>query len=117
MKKAVLQIFMCGSGPGALARAGVGLRPMPRRERQGRGFSLMEVLLAVFILGIGLIMVATIFPVGADWTRQSTEDSIAQTIAQNAMAIIRDNYAPSSLNGNTAGRLSTIGATVQALPG
>jgi prepilin-type N-terminal cleavage/methylation domain-containing protein len=70
-----------------------------------RAFSLMEVLLAVFILGIGLIMVATIFPVGADWTRQTTEDSIAQTIAKNAVTTVQNYYGQS---GPNAGVLSTL---------
>jgi prepilin-type N-terminal cleavage/methylation domain-containing protein len=64
--------------------------PAPRR----RGFSLVEVLLAMFILGIGMIMVASVFPVGANWTRQATEESVAQTIVQNALSVIRTHYGP-----------------------
>src|SRR4051812_41156300 len=52
-----------------------------------RGFSLVEVLLAIFILGIGMIMVASVFPVGANWTRQTAEGSVSQTIAQSAMSV------------------------------
>ena len=73
-----------------------------------RGFTLVEVLLAVFILSMGLIMLLAIFPVGADWTRQVTEETIGQTIAQNAMSVIRMRYGPgngmlvaSNFNGQT----------------
>ena len=82
-----------------------------------RAFSLIEVLLAVFILAIGLIMVASVFPVGADWTRQATEDSVSQSIALNALSIIRNDYAPNSLNTATAGKFSGITTTtLQPLP-
>ncbi len=63
------------------------LRPFPRRA-----FSLVEVLLAIFILGIGLIMVASVFPVGANWTRQTTETSMGQNMGQNAIAVIQKHY-------------------------
>jgi prepilin-type N-terminal cleavage/methylation domain-containing protein len=59
-----------------------------------KAFSLVEVLLAIFILGVGLIMVASVFPVGANWTRQTTEDSVGQTMAQNALAVIKTHYGP-----------------------
>ena len=62
-----------------------------------RAFSLVEVLLAIFILGIGMIMVASVFPVGATWTRQTAEESIAQTVAQNALSVLQTHYGP---NGN-----------------
>lgn len=74
-----------------------------------RGFSLVEVLLAVFILGIGLIMVAAIFPVGAKWTAESTQETLAAAIAQNAVETIKYRYTAAAMNG-----LST---TVAALPG
>jgi type II secretory pathway pseudopilin PulG len=96
--------------------------PAPRYHRRNApGFSLMEVLLAVFILGIGLIMVATIFPVGADWTRQSTEDSVAQAIAQNAVATIQNYYGPGGVNrfqfDNLPSAASpTTAVDLQALP-
>jgi prepilin-type N-terminal cleavage/methylation domain-containing protein len=59
-----------------------------------RGFSLVEVLLAIFILGIGMIMVASIFPVGANWTRQATEETVGQAISQNALTVIEQHYGP-----------------------
>ena len=62
-------------------------------RRRGRsGFTLIEVMIAMFILGIGMIMVITIFPVGADWTRQATDNSISQVVAQNALAVIQSHY-------------------------
>jgi prepilin-type N-terminal cleavage/methylation domain-containing protein len=75
-----------------------------RSKKQGgassairRGFSLVEVLLAMFILGIGMIMVASVFPVGANWTRETTEESVAQTIVQDALTVIKTHYGS---NGN-----------------
>jgi len=61
-----------------------------------RGFTLVEVLMAVFILGIGLIMVITVFPVGGEWTRQATDSTISQTVAQNALAILQTHCPPTS---------------------
>ena len=55
-------------------------------------FSLVEVLLAIFILGIGMIMVASVFPVGANWTRQTAEESVGQTVAQNALTVLQKHY-------------------------
>jgi hypothetical protein len=53
-------------------------------------------------------MVATIFPVGADWTREATEDTVSQTIAANALSVLKNYYAPDSLNPNTRGQLATL---------
>jgi prepilin-type N-terminal cleavage/methylation domain-containing protein len=71
------------------------MKPCVRNEQSGasrRAFSLVEVLLAIFILGIGMIMVASVFPVGANWTRQTAETSIGQNIAQNALTVIQKHY-------------------------
>ncbi len=87
------------------------------RHVQKRAFTLVEVLLAVFILSMGLIMLLAIFPVGADWTRQVTEETIGQTIAQNAMSVIRMRYGP---GGSLNGMLVTTnfnGQTLVPLPG
>ena len=81
----------------------------PSSHYHRKAFSLVEVLLAVFILGIGLIMVATVFPVGANWTRQGTETSVAQVVAQNALNVIKTHYGP---GGNVYG----VGAGFDALP-
>jgi prepilin-type N-terminal cleavage/methylation domain-containing protein len=61
----------------------------PARLRQRRGFSLIEVLLAVFILGIGIISIGAIFPAGIVQQRQSLDDALGPIVADNALATLR----------------------------
>lgn len=58
-------------------------------HRLRRGFSLVEVLLAVFILGIGVISVAAVFPAGIALQRQSNDDVVGPLVGQNALALLR----------------------------
>jgi hypothetical protein len=53
------------------------------------GLTLVEILATVFIMGLGLIMVAAAFPVGLDQMRLSVEDTQSAMAARSAMEIIR----------------------------
>lgn len=65
-------------------------RIVPTRAAQvRRAFSLPEMLLAVFILGIGIISIAALFPVGLTQQRRSADDLIGPVIANNAYEVIR----------------------------
>jgi type II secretory pathway pseudopilin PulG len=57
-------------------------------SRRG-GFSLIEVLLAIFILGIGIISIAALFPAGIAQQRQSVDDVMGPLVAENALAVLR----------------------------
>lgn len=59
-----------------------------------RAFSLVELLLAVFILGIGIIGISALFPVGIVQQRQATDDIMGPIVADNAMAILRTKLKP-----------------------
>ncbi len=67
-----------------------------RRHPVGRrvGFSLVEVLLAIFILGVGVIAVAALFPAGIAQQRRSVDDIIGPIVANNAIAILRTRLRP-----------------------
>ena len=68
-------------------------------ERQRRAaFSLAEILIAIFVLSIGLIMIAAVFPVAAKWTAQDAQTSVAQVIAKNAVAQIQAQYSANPAN-------------------
>ena len=62
-------------------------REAVRRVR--RGFSLVELLLSIFILGIGAIAISAIFPAGIIQQQQSTDDVIGPIVAQNALGVLR----------------------------
>ncbi len=50
--------------------------------------------MALFILTIGIVILATVFPIAGDWTRQATEHTVAQSIARNAVAMIQTRMRP-----------------------
>jgi hypothetical protein len=60
-----------------------------RAIRRARGFSLAELLLAIFILGIGVISIAALFPAGITLQRQSNDDTLGPMVAESALAILR----------------------------
>jgi hypothetical protein len=57
--------------------------------RTRRGFSLAEVMLAVIILGIGIISIAALFPAGIAQQRQSGDDIMGPIVADSALSLIR----------------------------
>jgi prepilin-type N-terminal cleavage/methylation domain-containing protein len=62
---------------------------MNRVSRHPRGFSLVELLLAIFILGIGVISVAAVFPAGIALQRQTNDDTLGPLVAKHAMGVLR----------------------------
>jgi hypothetical protein len=55
---------------------------------------LIEVLLAIFILGIGVISIAALFPAGIAQQRRSADDILGPTVADNALEVIRSKVGP-----------------------
>ncbi len=54
-----------------------------------RGFTLTEILMAVGILGIGLTMVASVFPVAVETSRRSNEATMTALCARSVAATLR----------------------------
>jgi hypothetical protein len=69
------------------------LSPVTSSRPRRAAFSLAEILIAIFVLSIGLIMIAAVFPVAAKWTAQDAQTSIAQVIAKNAVATLQAQYS------------------------
>lgn len=62
--------------------------------RPSRAFSLVEVLLAVFILGIGVISIAALFPAGIAQQRLTNDDVMGPIVANHAIALLRTKLTP-----------------------
>ncbi len=85
------------------------LSPVTSSRPRRAAFSLAEILIAIFVLSIGLIMIAAVFPVAAKWTAQDAQTSIAQVIAKNAVAQIRTQFL--------AGAVLPLNTTAQPFTG
>ena len=70
--------------------------PPPRRGRS-RGFSLLETTIAVGILGVGLIMVAAVFPAALTQHRMSVEQARAAELVSKAESLLNSRYHRTSL--------------------
>lgn len=87
---------------------------MMRRTRYSsrsarRGFSFVELLFAVLILGIGLIMVAAIFPVGLTQTKANLDETRAAAGGRTAISQLDATLPASSLaDDNVVHALQTV---------
>ena len=59
-----------------------------RRRSRRRGFSFVEVMFAVIIMGVGFIMVAAMFPVAIQQTRLTVDESAAASVARGAAPMV-----------------------------
>ena len=75
------------------------------------GFTLAELMVAIGLLGVGLVMVGTAFPAALMENKESYEKMMAQTIAENAAAICRARLRHAVVDGdpNVAARMTDIG--------
>jgi len=71
-----------------------------------RAFSLIEVLLAVFILGVGVISIAALFPAGIVQQRLSVDDVMGPMVANNALTVLH-----SKLHQDDFGYVTTASLT------
>jgi Prokaryotic N-terminal methylation motif len=93
---------------------------MPRR----RGATLVEVLVAIFIMGIGMIALLTLFPLGAIRMAQAIQDNTCANAVVNANATatiwdIRNDVfvnTPPALNTTGAGFAPTINVFTDKIP-
>ena len=64
-------------------------RPNRFQTHGRRAFSLTEMLLAVFILAIGVISISILFPVAIAQQQRSADDITGTVVAENAIALLR----------------------------
>ncbi len=90
-------------------------RPPAARDACRRAFSLAEMLIAIMLLGLGLLFIAAALPVGIDYTRRNLDSGEASAAAREALEIlarqVRTSHelAARSLAGqNTYARLDAI---------
>lgn len=113
--------FQGGTEGGSTARQLYHARyPIPRIRT--RAFSLLEMMIAIVILGLGLIMVATIFPVAWQRARTLTEFTTQQTIAAGAHTVVESLARVSSPATGASSFMGDLvyepgGPTIQACPG
>ena len=78
-----------------------------RLRRLSRGFSLVEVTLAIAVVAIGLVGVMALFPLGMDAVRQAADSTQMMAIGQDWIAY----YQQMAANTNYYAKTSTGGST------
>ncbi len=68
------------------------------RARASCAFTLVEVLIAIAILGVGITMAAALFPTAIKQNQRSANDTIGMIVAKNALAVVKARLTAGDLN-------------------
>ncbi|MFO0894608.1 MAG: prepilin-type N-terminal cleavage/methylation domain-containing protein [Phycisphaerales bacterium] len=63
------------------------------RRRAARGFTLVELIVAILVLGVGLVALAAIFPAGITQQQFANDDTYGRVVAEHALSVIRSKVA------------------------
>ncbi len=84
--------------PSALQPTAYSLKP---------GLSLVELLIAIGILGVAMTLIGAAFPAGVAMSIAVSDETTAQSVFQQAVGVIRDNYSVAKItNDSGAGELA-----------
>ena len=62
--------------------------------RQNRAFSLIEVLMSIFILGIGVIAIASLLPAGIKQQQNAKNDAYGPVVADRRLGHVAFTFEP-----------------------
>lgn len=79
-------------------------RPHANNLTARAGFTFIEVLFALIILGVGMIMVAALLPVAIKQNADTYDDVTARTVAANAWAVLDAAVEPETANLRATGQ-------------
>lgn len=57
--------------------------------RRAQGFTLVELIIAILVLGMGLVMLAAVFPAGIAQQQFANDDVFGRVVADHAIAVVR----------------------------
>lgn len=63
-----------------------------------RGLSLIELLIAIGILAVSMMLIAAAFPAGVAMSIAISDETTSQSVFQEALAVIRDNYSVAKIS-------------------
>ena len=81
------------------------------RARASCAFTLVEVLIAIAILGVGITMAAALFPTAIKQNQRSANDTIGMIVAKNALAVVKARLTAASIISST---LTPVGGLTEA---
>jgi len=81
---------------------------MEVRARRAGGFSLIELLIALGILGIALPMIGTAFLAGAVENKESIDTTMCVMVAENALAVVRSRVTHAGLCSGSSDRMNSF---------
>ena len=80
----------------------------PRNANRAKGLSLVELLIAIGIMGVTMLLIGAAFPAGVAMSIAVSDEATSQAVFQKALTVIRDNYSISKI---------TVDFGVAELPG
>ncbi|MDX1565774.1 MAG: prepilin-type N-terminal cleavage/methylation domain-containing protein, partial [Phycisphaeraceae bacterium] len=83
----------------------------PKHQRRRRGYTLLEIMFSILILGVGMVAVASMFPVAARLQFNTLNDVRSQQAATNIVTMVQAKGFPTTTLETATNFDTTAGTT------